>query len=289
MAKKNQSSKSTSKSPPPVKKEVTSIRIRPEMDDINSYTEFLKSLTSMEDIIKGFLVLLTGMGMVATLYKYAKGLSSKAVFQLPSVNYYIKKLITNNPLVRLAIGSIVAYSTLNYFKNAKEIEDFIENYRHTAPRGKLIPNIKSFPTRIEEHRGGMSKSILGRLANIPVFSPRSIGPDVAGFNSLEDVISSGSFGILEISPKELAALVTMYLRGSDENLEFSDAITLTTGLETTKLEEELMSLSDLKINRKTPETLPPDPALDPNEEGISPLEKHLRIAQIKAKKKEGKK
>jgi hypothetical protein len=252
----------------------------PNIKNNEEFANFVKELDDPDRIHNSFIVTVVGMSLVANAAAKTKGKSLPDVMALPSVNYYIRKGLVNNVYVKRAIGTIVAFNTLKFFKNTGEVNAFINDCTTKAPTGRKINNIDKFPSQIGTHRGGLYMSIIGSLTTDPVYNPTKYGPKLNNLK-LRDCLSCVNLGMEpDLSEQELAELVIKNLT-LENKLTFADAQNYQTEGNLTSLELEIVKIGgvDFTIERLTGEDVISVPGEDPNEPGISGLERRLRLAK----------
>ena len=190
--------------------------------------DFIKSLPDPVKAVKAILILIAGMVAVAQITLRVKNLKPQDIPRLPSANYYIKKVIVNNSGSRLAIGLITAFTSLNLFNNANEVNDFLDACNVAAPKGRIIPNINRNPNEAPKHRGGLLGSVTGKCQAFPVYYPNNLASGISGWG-IRDIIlvaQSWVFSPVDIGDeKSLAkdiALLLLPNNVTDLRLTFPD-------------------------------------------------------------------
>lgn len=85
--------------------------IHSHLKNMEAFLDFVKSLREPFNVVKGLVLIVVGMVLVAQTASRAKGVKQTDIMKLKSVNYYVRKLLSNNPYARLGIGSIVTWNS----------------------------------------------------------------------------------------------------------------------------------------------------------------------------------
>jgi hypothetical protein len=265
-------------------------QILPFMKKPHELYEFCKETAEPETIQKSFAVIITGMALIASLVLRIKGVKPQEFFGINSINYYIKMLLVNNACARYFAATLAAFDTMKLFSDAGELDEFLKNSLISAPKGKLVQNVNKFPELVDTHRGGLMKSIIGRITTAPVYSMNEFGVRL-GNVTLKDIIASCNFKLtdFELTPEQLAYEVASFLNPNQlEIITFYDDKQLGTEGNLTPLEKEIIQLTkDTKvaftIHRATSPIEQDSSYPDPNEEGISALERRIRLKKAPQK------
>lgn len=252
---------------------------RPYVSNRLDFQEFIKNLGDgnlITQIAFGFTTLILGMTLIAQVTSRTKNLSLGNHFQLDSINFYIRRVVVNSEPARLATGVIVAYATLKYFANADEVLAFLDQATRGTVQGSLRIDLEKFPSRANQYRGGLFKSLQGRFSTSPVYNPNEFGIRLVDI-TCDNVLSAAGLDFVEISVESIVEnLIGLFGR---RVLVFPDAQTFGTESNLTPLELQIVSLSGdppLNITRLPPEDTGNEDLPDPNEPGIPALERFIR-------------
>lgn len=179
---------------------------RPHVSNRVEFHDFIKNLgegDTLTHIAFGFTTLILGMALVAQVTSRTKNVSLAEHFKLDSINFYIRRVIVNSESARLATGVIVAYATLEHFSSADEVMQFLDRATRGYLSGTLRVDLKKYPSRIYEYRGGLFKSLQGRFSTSPVFNPNEFGIRLVDITS-DNVLSAAGLSFVELSVESIA-------------------------------------------------------------------------------------
>lgn len=269
----------------------------PHVGNLEKFLEFVSTFPEEQakEIVSSIVVVTFGTACVAQVVSHAKGVKQNELAALPSVKFYNSKLVGGSDQSFNFRTAAAIFSQLEMFQSEGAIlESFDKLVKGKAKGGSLIKKIELYPAQLSTHLGGVVLKLGGLWTSHPIFHVNSFGIKFNDISTIQEVIDLLTIR-KDLLPTQAEIAQILYdllatkqtkdgVTPRDTSLVFPDGITINNTQNLVKLEEHLnKEILDMKLTDKALITRPYPQAGnvtqvgDPNEAGLSPLEKFLRI------------